>query len=315
MAQPADTFSSYDAIGNREDLSDLIHMISPTDTPFLSAIAKSAATSTKHEWQLDALASPSGSNAVIEGDDATTDASTATSRVFNYTQILDKVPRVTGTQGAMDSAGRADEMDYQIMKRGAELKTDLETSMMANNAQVAGNDSTAREMGGVESYIATNDDFGGGSGASPTGDGTDARTDGTQRAFAEADLKSALALAADAGGKPTTIYVGSFNKQAMSAFSGGATRTIEATAKQLVNAVDLYMSDFGTINVVYSRHVRTRSALILDNTMWKLSTLRDFQTHDLAKTGDTERKQLLIEATLESSNEASSAGVFDLTTS
>jgi len=312
MTQPADTFSTYDAVGNREDLSDLIHMISPSSTPLLSKIGKTTSTSTKHEWQLDTLASPSGTNAVIEGDDATTDASTATSRVYNYTQILDKVPRVTGTQSAMDSAGRADEMDYQIMKRGKELKTDLETSMFANNAQVAGDDSTAREMGGIESYIATNDDH---VGTSPTGDGTDARVDGTQRAFTETQLKTALAAAADAGGEPDTIYVGSFNKQAMSAFSGGATRTIEATSKQLVNAVDLYMSDFGVIDVVYSRHVRSRSAIILDTTMWKLAVLRDFQTFDLAKTGDTDRKQLLIEATLEAQNEASSAGVFDLTTS
>ena len=316
MTQPTNTFDSFDAIGNREDLSDLIHMISPTDTPFLSAIGKTPATSTKHEWQTDTLASPSATNAAVEGDDQDSIASTPTARIFNRTQILTKSPAISGTQRAMDSAGRADEMDYQIMKAGAELKTDLESSLFANNAQVTGNSTTAREMGGIEAYIATNDNFGGGSGASPAGgDGTAARTDGTQRAFAEADLKTVLADAADAGGKPTTIYLGSFNKQAMSAFSGGATRTIEATQKQLVNAVDMYMSDFGALNVVYSRHVRTRSALVLDTSMFKLATLRDFQTHDLAKTGDTDRKQLLIEATLEVQNEAGSAGVFDLTTS
>tara|TARA_Y100000310_G_scaffold345726_1_gene468882 strand:- start:3653 stop:4597 length:945 start_codon:yes stop_codon:yes gene_type:complete len=314
MAQPADTFSSYDAVGNREDLADFISMISPTATPFQSGIATVPATSTKHEWQTDSLAAASGTNAVIEGDDATTDASTATSRVFNYTQILDKVPRVTGTQSAMDSAGRADEMDYQIMKRTKEIKRDLETSFLANNAQVAGNDTTARELGGVESYIATNDDFGA-TGASPTGDGTDARTDGTQRAFTESQLKTVIASCFDNGGEPDTIMVGSFNKQALSSFSGGATRNINADSKQLVNAIDVYVSDFGTMQVVPNRFMRSRSALVLDMGLWKKADLRAFSREDLAKTGDTTRVQLLMETTLQAENEAGSGGVFDLTTS
>jgi len=314
MTQPADTFSTYDAIGNREDLSDFITMISPTRTPFQSGIATVTATSTKTEWQTDELATASGTNAVIEGDDATTDASTPTVRLFNYTQILDKVPRVTGTQRAMDSAGRADEMDYQIMKRTKEIKRDLETSLLANNAQVAGNDTTAREMGGIESWIATNDNFGA-TGASPTGDGTDARTDGTQRAFTEAQLKDVIASCFDEGGEPDTIMVGSFNKQALSAFSGGSTRNIDATGKTLVNAIDVYVSDFETMHVVPNRFQRGRTALVLEMDKWKKADLRPFQREDLAKTGDTDRVQLLMETTLVSSNEAASGSVNDLTTS
>ena len=314
MAQPADTFSTYDAVGNREDLADIIDMISPTDTPFLNGIAKTTATSTKTEWQTDALAAASGTNAVIEGDDATTDASTATTRLFNYTQISDKVARVTGTQRAMDSAGRADEMAYQVMKRAKELKRDVETSLLANNAQVAGNDTTARETGGIGSFIATNDDFGG-SGASPTGDGSDARTDGTQRAFTESQLKSVLASCWDAGGEPDTIMVGSFNKQAASAFSGGATRTIESGEKKLVNAIDVYVGDFGDLVIVPNRFMRSRDCLVLEMDKFKFATLRDFEKSELAKTGDTDREQLLVEYALVSSNEAASGGVFDLTTS
>jgi len=314
MAQPADTFSSYDAIGNREDLSDIIFDITPTDTPFLSSIAKRSASSTKVEWQTDALAAASATNAVIEGDDATTDASTATTRLFNYTQISDKVARVTGTQRAVNSAGRGDEMAYQIMKRGAELKRDMESSLLANNAQVLGNDTTARETGGIGSWIATNDDLGG-SGASPTGDGSDARTDGTQRAFAEADLKTVLAACWDAGGEPDTIMLGSFNKQAASAFSGGATRTVEAGEKQLVNAIDVYVGDFGQLAIVPNRFQRARDGLVLQMDMWELATLRDIQTVSLAKTGDTEREQLIVEYALCSKNEAASGMVADLTTS
>lgn len=314
MTQPADTFSSYDAIGNREDLADIIYDISPTETPFMNGIVKNTATATNHEWQTDALATASATNAVIEGDDATTDASTPTVRLGNQTQISDKVPRVTGTQRDVDSAGRADEFAYQIMKRGKELKRDVESSLLANNAKVVGNDSTARECAGVESWIATNTSFGA-TGADPTGDGTDARTDGTQRAFTESQLKEVLRECWDAGGNPDTIMVGSFNKQALSGFSGGATRTIESGEKKLVNAIDVYVSDYGDLVVVPNRFQRDRSALVLEMDMWAFSVLRDFREHDLAKTGDTDRKQLLIEYTLESRNEAASGIIADLTTS
>jgi len=314
MAQPSDTFSSYDAVGNREDLSDIITMISPTATPFMSGIAQTSATSTKVEWQTDALAAASATNAVIEGDDATTDASTATTRLFNYTQISDKVARVTGTQRAVNSAGRGDEMAYQVMKRAEELKRDVESSLLANNAQVAGNDSTARETGGIGSWIATNDDFAS-DGASPTGDGSDARTDGTQRAFTEAQLKTVLAACWDQGGEPDTIMLGSFNKQALSGFSGGATRQINSDDKKLVNAIDIYVGDFQDLIVVPNRFQRSRDALVLEMDKWEIAMLRPFQKVELAKTGDTEREQILVEYALCAKNEAASGGIFDLTTS
>jgi len=314
MPQPADTFSSYDAVGNREDLSDVIHDISPTSTPFMTGIAKSVATATNHEWQTDSLAAASSGNAVIEGDDATTDASTPTVRLGNYTQILDKVPRVTGTQRSNDSAGRGDEMDYQVAKRMKEIKRDLESSLLANNAKVAGDDTTAREMAGAESWIATNTSLGGG-GADPTGDGTDARTDGTQRAFTDTLLDPVLASIADAGGEPTKIMVGSFNKQAMSAFTGNAPRRVDGMEQVLSQAVFVYRSDFGDLEIEFNRFQRARSALILDMDMWALADLRSIASYDLAKTGDTDRKQIIWETTLECRQEAANGIVADLTTS
>ena len=314
MAQPANTFDSYDAVGNREDLSDIITMISPTDTPFMSGISRRAITSTKPEWQTDALAAASSSNAVIEGDDATTDASTPTTRLFNYAQTSDKVPRVSGIQRAVNSAGRGDEMAYQLMLKAAELKTDIEAQMLSNTAQVAGNSATAAVSGSVLSYIATNDDFGGG-GASPTGDGSDVRTDGTQRAFAEADLKSVLAACYDAGGNPDTIMVGAFNKQAASAFTGNATRYVAAGEKTIQGAIDVYVGDFGDLVIVPNRFMRSRDCLVLEMDKWEFGVLRDFESTPLAKTGDTDREQLLVTYSLISLNEAASGAVFDLTTS
>lgn len=314
MAQPTNTYSSYDAVGNREDLADFIAMISPTKTPFQSMVSKVKATSTKVEWQTDALAAASASNAQIEGDDYDADASTATTRLFNYTQILSKVPRVTGTQRSMDSAGRADEMDYQVYKRTEEIKRDLETSLLDNNAQVAGNDTTAREMGGIESYLATNTNLGAG-GSAPTGDGTDARTGGTDRAFTESQLRDVIKQCYDSGGEPDTIMVGTFNKQALSQFSGGSTRNIDATSKTLVNAVDVYVSDFGTLSVIPNRFMETESCLVLEMDHFQIAELRPFQSTDLSKTGDSDVKLLLMEATLCVKNEASSGIVSDLTAS
>lgn len=313
MTQPADTFSTYDAIGNREDLADILYDISPTETPFMSAIARVPATATLHEWQTDSLTGASSTNAVIEGDDATTTASVPSVRLGNRLQISDKVPRVTGTQRVVDSAGRADEFDYQILKSGKELKRDMESSLLANNAAVVGNDSTARELGGIESWIATNDNFGA-TGASPTGDGTDARTDGTQRAFAESDLKAVLAGCFDAGGDPNMIMVGSFNKQAMSAFSGNATRNTDSRDQTLNTAIKIYVSDFGELQVMTNRFQRSRSALVLDMDMWAMASLREFSQTDLAKTGDSDRVQILSEYTLEARNEAASGIIADLTT-
>tara|TARA_R110000822_G_scaffold259885_1_gene384930 strand:+ start:121 stop:1065 length:945 start_codon:yes stop_codon:yes gene_type:complete len=313
MAQPASTFDSYDAIGNREDLSDVIYNISPTLTPFMSGIKKTTATATNHEWQTDELSAVDGSNAVIEGDDATTTASAPTVRLGNQTQISDKVPRVTGTQRKNSSAGRGDEMDYQVTKSSRELKRDIETILLSNQAKVVGNSTTARKLAAVESWLGTNTSAGTG-GADPTGDGTDARTDGTQRALLESDVKSVLADIANEGGNAGHIMVGSFNKQAFSAFSGNATRTTDSTNQALNTAVHIYVSDFGELSVTFNRFQRKRSCLILDMEMWGFATLRDFQSTDLAKTGDTDRKQILCEYTLECNQEKASGIVADLTT-
>ncbi len=314
MALPTNTQTTYTTVGNREDLSDDIWMISPTDTPFLSALSRVSADMTLHEWQTDSLAAPSDANANLEGDDATTDAAIPTVRLTNQTQILDKVARVTGSQRNVDSAGRGDELDYQVMKRGKELKNDLEKSVMANKAKVGGNATTARVMAGVESFLATNTDLGA-TGAAPTGDGSDTRTGGTARAFTETMLKNVLASAADEGGNPDLISVGSFNKQAMSAFTGNATRNIDNKDRKLVTAIDIYSGDFGDLQVQYNRHQVASSALVIERDMWAIATLRDFQTTELAKTGDSDRKQLLVEATLECRNEKSSGIIADLLTS
>ena len=313
MAQPTNTFDTYDSVGEREDLSDVIYNISPTDTPFLSSAAKTQSTAVLHEWQTDALASASTSNAVIEGDEATLDAVTATTRLSNSCQIMDKTVVITGTQEAVDKAGRASELAYQIAKKAKELKRDMEAQITTNNAEVTGSATAAREMGSLGAWVATNDVMGT-SGTSGSV-GNTARTDGTQRAFTEDLLKSVIKSVWNEGGDPTMIMVGPFNKQKLSGFTGNSTRFDAGADATLYTSVDVYASDFGQLQVVPNRFSRDRDCYVLDMNYWGVAFLRDFSMHELSKTGDSEKRQLLVEATLESRNEAASGLVADLTTS
>src|SRR5256714_3023001 len=175
MALPTNTFATYEAVGNREDLSDVIYRIDPTDTPFMSACEREKAAAVNHEWQTQALASVDTANAVLEGDDATTDAVTPTVRLGNICQISDKVARVTGTQQAVEHAGRDDELEYQEMLKGLELKRDMESVLVGTNqAKNAGNSTTARLTASVLSWIKTNTSKGAGGTdpAAPYGTGT-----------------------------------------------------------------------------------------------------------------------------------------------
>jgi hypothetical protein len=219
MAIVTNTFTHFDAKGVREALSNVIANISPEETPFQSNVGSKSVSNTYFEWQKDSLAA-ADTTARISGDDVSSfDSTSATTRVGNYTQILRRTVIVADNLEAVDKAGRDSELAYQVAKRGKELKRDIEAVLTANNARVAGGTGTAPETAGLGAWIATNDNFGT-SGASPTGDGSDARTDGTQRAFTEAMLQSVMSSVWTAGGNPSVLMVGAFNKQAVSAFAG-----------------------------------------------------------------------------------------------
>jgi len=315
MTQATNTFDTYDAVGIREDLQDVIYSISPTETPFMSAAAREQVKNTFHEWQTDSLAAAVTNNAVIEGDEATLDASTATSRIGNYTQIMDKTVVITGTQEAVDKAGRASELAYQIAKKSKELKRDIESTLLTNQARAAGSSSAARTFASMGAWIATNSNKAS-DGTDPTAsDGSDARNDGTARALTEDMLKDVIKGTWNAGGNPSVIMVGPFNKQKISGFTGGNTRFDASEDKTLYTSIDVYSSDFGDLEVVPNRFSRDRDALVLDMDYWSVGFLRDFTMHELSKTGDAEKRQILAELTLISRNEGASGGVFDLTTS
>ena len=312
MALPSDTLATYAAIGNREDLADIIYDISPTETPFLSKIPKSKATGVKHEWQTHALTAASSTNFVLEGDDATTDAATTTARVYNYRAISDKVARVTGTQEVVDKAGRRSEMAFQMEARMKELKRDVEKILLENNASVAGNATTAPECAGAQAWIKTNTDKASDATAS-AGNGTDAHTDGTARALQESQVEAVLALAWTNGGNPTMGILNAFQKRKFALFTGSSTKTSDGDKKKVVNSGDIDIDPLGNeVRLVPCRQAPTDVIYFVDTEMAKFAVLRDFRSHDLAKTGDSERKQIIVEYTLEVCNEKAHAGVYDL---
>lgn len=308
------TYKTNDAVGLREDLIDTIYNISPTETPFMSSVGKTKATATFHEWQTDNLAAVNTSNAAVEGDDATSATLSPTTRLGNYTQIVQKTVQVSGTLDAVNKAGRKSEKAYQLAKASAELKRDMEAILLSNQARAAGSSSAARKLGSVLSWIKSNTNKGTG-GADPTTIGQSARTDGTVRAFTEAQLKDVVAKVFDQGGTPKILMVGSGLKQKASTFAGIAGQRYNVTGMKpstIIGAADIYVSDFGNISVVPNRFMRSRDALVLDPEYAALAYLRPFATNELAKTGDSEKTQLLAEFTLEMRNEAAHGGIFDL---
>ena len=311
------TFTRFDAVGAREDLSDVIYDISPQDTPIMSSIGKTKATAVYHEWQTDALAAATTANAAVEGADATAATLSPTTRIGNYTQIVQKTVMISGTLEAVDKAGRKSEKAYQLAKASAEIKRDIEATITANQGRDAGDGSTARKMASLLSWIKTNTNKrdSATTGTDPTTIGVSTRGDGTTRTFTETLLKDVVQKVFTSGGTPTLLVVPPAGKQKVSEFTGIAQHRIntQGTGKVTILAgADLYQSDFGVLQVVPDRFMRTRDALVLDPEYAAMAFLRPFSTNELARVGDAEKTQIIAELTLEVRNEAAHGGIFDL---
>ena len=327
MSILTNTFTTFDAKGIREDLSDAIYNISPKDTPFMSNVKKGQATQTFFEWQTDVLASPDTSNAQLDGDDVNPfDATSPTVRVGNYTQISRKTLIISGTLEAVDKAGRKSELAYQLAKRAAELKRDQESILLTNQGASAGNTGAARKTGSLLAWLKTNSQSFGNYGPNLvdanapvyTNIPTSARTDGgTLTTLTEQMVKDGMVSAYTQGGKPEMLMVGPHNKQVASAFQGVATKTFYQSAVEetaIIGAADVYVSDFGILSIVPNRFQRARDAFLVDPEFAAVIFLRPYMTEPLAKTGDAEKRMLLVEWGLKVHNEKAQAGIFDLAT-
>lgn len=311
MAKVTNAFDTYTATADREDLSNVIYNISPTETPFISAIGKKSIHNVVFDWQTEVLPTASGSGQ-LEGFELSRSAATATTRLSNVAMIQSRDATVTGSQDASDAAGKKSEMSHQMAIASKALKRDMETALCQKGAKTTGNATTARVTGGFESWITSNVSRGtGGSGA---GAGA-APTDGTQRALTEALVKTVLQSCFTNGGQPTMAICGPHNKQVISGFTGrsSARQMIDATTVEA--SVSIYSSDFGDLKIVPSNFSRERSLLLVDPDFAKVSYLRNFQTVDIATIGDAETKMILAEFGLEMSNEAAHGIVADLSTS
>jgi len=315
MAQPTNIFDSYDAKGIREDLVDVIYDISPEETPFYSSLKKDNASNTYHEWQTDALRS-SGTNAHIEGDDTVAVARTATTRLGNYTQIFKDAVVIPDTDQGLSKAGRSKEMAFQVLKIAKEQKLDIEKALFDNNIQVGGSSTVARETAGAPSWITTNIANAGSGGASGSS-GTTARTDGTQTAFTQADFDTVMQSIWDNGGRPDKVYLSSFQMNVALGFEGNNNQrsTVGAADGKVINLVDIYMTPWGNVDFIPSRENRSRDVFVMQSDMWSCAVLRTTKSTALAKTGDSDKRQVLTELTLVSKNEKASGMVVDCTTS
>ena len=300
MAIVTNTFTTFDAKGIREDLSNIITNIAPEETPYMSNIGRESISNSLFEFQSDTLAA-AAANKQIEGDDvASFDAVTATVRLQNYAQISRKTIILSATEEVVNKAGRRSELAYQIAKRSAELKRDQEFTMLNGAVAAAGNTSTARGTASLNAWIKTNVDMQtNGTNPSYTTLPNSARTDGNVRTFTETILKNVIQQVWTAGGTPKILMCGPVNKQRVSGFSGIASSRFNINGGDkpatLVGAVDIYVSDFGNVSVIANRFQRERDAWVLDPEYAKMVVLRPYQQIELAKTGDAEKRMLLVE--------------------
>lgn len=306
---PANAFLTTAAIGNREDLIDIIYNTAPSDTPFISAIDKVKASAVTHEWQRDVLRTPAN-NAVAEGADASYTAVVPTQRLSNQTQISRVTFSISDTQEAVNKAGRKSEIRYQTIKQGKELRKDMEVAVIENGTFTTG---ATRVTRGLRGWLQTNSSQGAG-GSAPVIATNTAPVDGTLRTYTEALLRTAVLGAYNSGGNPDMLMVAPVIKQAVSSsFTGNGTKFIKGEARNLEAAYDVYKSDFGDFKIVPNRQMqRTREAYLVDSSMAALAVLRDMQDQELARIGSARNFQIESEYALEVREERAMAVTRDV---
>lgn len=331
MTVPTNAVQTFAMVGIREQLSDTITNISPEETPFYSMARKGTTKSRTPEWLRDTLRAPSPTNTTVEGDDAGGNAQTQPDRLKNVVQLFDEVVVVSDTARAVETAGRQDELKYQVAKAGKALKRDVEMRICGNYASVVGNASTAGQLAGAEAWLETNVDSGSGGSVGGFDSGTglvDAATDGTGRTYTEALLKGVIKSVWDSGGMPSKVMMSGSKKQTASTFAGIAQQNNEIEGQRRVmvyGAVDLYKSDFGVHEFVPNRFVGAgggrsatnglypgQTALVLTPNTWEVRFLQPWSVTPLARTGHAEKRLLKAELTLCCKEERANGAVADL---
>jgi hypothetical protein len=291
---------TYQAVGNKEDLLDVITNISPLETPMFSAFGKSKAKGTYHEWLSDELAAATA-NAHVEGDDYVFARRNPRVRTGNYTQVFVTPVEVSDTQRAVETAGLEDEYAYQMAKALKEHARDIEYAFASTaNTGNSGASGTARQLKGVMAWITTTNITGTGSG---------------DETLTETMFNDALQAIWNKGGRPDAVYANGFQKRKISGFTASSTKFVEASEKEIVAGVDVYDSDFGRVKIVADRYMNAAQVAILQSDLWKTAVLRPTKHIEVAKVGSATRGVIETELTLESRNEAGSGKITELATS
>lgn len=318
MSAPTNTVTTATSIGLREDLEDNIYRVAPEETPIIANIGKGKATAIKHEWQLEALATPNDSNAALEGDDITSfDTPNTTVRVGNLCQIFRKTVSVSRTEEVVDKAGRASEINRQTVLKGIENRRDMEARFARNLAAQSESGANPRMAAGLLAWLTSNVSrgTGGSSGSLSGGVPTTAATNGTQRGFTESLVKSVLASAFANGARPSLGFMGGPHKQVFSTFTGIADIRVNADKGKQANIIagaDVYTSDFGNITLMPHPYAYTRDAVFIDPKMLAVGVLDGTKRKRLGDSGDSEKYLMTNESTLIVRNERAHAVVADL---
>lgn len=322
MAKLANTFVSTDAVGNREELSDVVSRITPEDTPIWSMLKKTGSDGTHPEWEIDELA-PAGENAQPEGNEFDFDAVDSPDRVGNYAQILSKTLIVSETQEAVKNAGRVEKLKHQKLKKGIEVRKDIEFAILNNQASKA---TDPRKMGGLPSWYETNVSrgAGGANGGFNAGTGlTVAATPGTQRAFAKGLMDNVSQQIYESGGNTRYAFCAPYVKSVFVSFmSDSNVAQFRYAATQGKNAIvataDVYEGPFGKVAIVPNRVQSSNASMasnvhLLDPAYASMKMLRKIQSvKNLAKTGDAEKGAIVGEGTLCVKNEAAHGVIADV---
>ena len=310
MAKVTNAFETTSAIGNREDLSDIVYNIDPVDTMFQSSVGRRSVTNVNFDWQTETLTA-SGDNFMEEGFELARTASSPTVRVSNSCQISKKDATVTGSQEASNPAGRKSEMAHQMARRAKELKRDIEKRALSEEPRATGATRKTRGFGHFLTITSR-----GATGANPVSE-TAAATGGTDRTLTEKTAGTGLApimkTSFDAGGSATMLFTNSTQKLIIDGFVGRTNSNHNISESKVQASVSLYASDFGNLRVVLDREMSQQIIYGIDPDMVRMAFFRNFQSTPIAKIGDAETRMILAEGGVQVDNDKAHFGMFDLT--
>lgn len=273
--------NTYEAVGNKLDISEIITNIAPDDTPLFSRISRTKATATTHEWLEDTLGEPRV-NKQPEGYTYTTEAVTPRTRLYNYTQIMHRGIHVTQTQEVVLKYGLRSETAYQMQKTLKELAFDCENALITQDTKKYGTMDDARQFGGLPYWIVTNS----------------FEASGGKLTFDE--INNALEQTWNVGGKPSILLVSPRSKRIISTFTAGNIKYMEGNeTRKLTQMIAVLETDFGTLQCLTDRFMTNDTIYGLSPEYMKKAFLRPFKQGDMPEISDMYRKYVKGEWTLE----------------